>query len=609
MFSEKIVFFYEYLGFFKSLFALFLSLFEIKTCFAIQSKSCVFSNTFLLQRGIQRINFENLKDLDFGILYGDLDNSIANFIDSSTNDTTNSLLIKITKNIDSVHYFKCFLRQQAAKSIDRVKSYKIFIEETYPNSQVIISSIHKDKYITSLLTNQNKKYINIAPHAVIIYFFGMINVYAARIVKKIFTKRKANIEILPQSSTGHIDSEIIYFPHQGIKYAGLFHKDHFYDENTDSPLHPNNILHIEHTVWDTVESRNQIVLKHPSPFDCVREAKQIFSIFLNSVPFRNILTVQHISSFFAILSFCILHRTYVNSLNNIKKAKIAIIGYDILFPATLSFALKLKHIKTIASQERYSPPVLLKFGICIDEYLCCSAYTAKLLPKTSITNCTPIGMVRTDLLLKYKKRSFKNKITVLDFHSLDNQADSERNMLLNWKNNNAFYLDIVALALQFPDIEFLIRGKDVLWWNLPYFAKTRNTIENLSNISVDTNYDELNRSYMHCAESRLVIAKYNSLADECLALNIPVIIHDYAPTLKATVSSAFNYLGADIFATSLESLITKTQEALDDPTSAILPAHIHEELFGDLNDGMVTSKVRSHTLALLESSRNATPAL
>ena len=56
-----------------------------------------------------------------------------------------------------------------------------------------------------------------------------------------------------------------------------------------------------------------------------------------------------------------------------------------------------------------------------------------------------------------------------------------------------------------------------------FFDNNKISIYGPTNLTISDNYKESHYSYKLCANADLVIAKHTSIADECLASEIPVI--------------------------------------------------------------------------------------
>ena len=73
-------------------------------------------------------------------------------------------------------------------------------------------------------------------------------------------------------------------------------------------------------------------------------------------------------------------------------------------------------------------------------------------------------------LSKYKK-SYKLVCLVLDYHSDKNWYKSSISPLVNWSENLKFYKIILNVAQNFPDILFVLKGKNYNWTQIPFLKK------------------------------------------------------------------------------------------------------------------------------------------
>ncbi|TGL77320.1 hypothetical protein EHQ62_00075 [Leptospira jelokensis] len=212
-------------------------------------------------------------------------------------------------------------------------------------------------------------------------------------------------------------------------------------------------------------------------------------------------------------------------LKKIKPSYI-IVGYDILFPAYFQLAANELQIKTIALTERQFVMHSENLPVFVDYYFIPGDSFNRVIEKNqySIVEKTfSIGLIRTDYAFELQKKVKvkKNQVIIFDFHSEEVNSIS----LLSWQNNLLFYKDIYKLISNFPQYEFVIRGKNILWTKLAYFQEIFLKLKQLRNLII-SDIDEIGESYRLLVQSEYVIARVTSIAEEAIAMGKKVIFHE-----------------------------------------------------------------------------------
>ena len=372
--------------------------------------------------------------------------------------------------------------------------------------------------------------------------------------------------------------EIVYFPHKGIHYGEMFLKDHFYSTNKQNPFHPTKILHFslgenQNFIKGSLQYYNEHQIPHAKWTDVLSVAKK-------DVPIMELQFIRKcLIHFWKEIDFSlllILSKIYsqINNhlvrLNQLSNLKIVLIGYDILFPASLALTCKMKNIRTVAVQERmisawWSRPFL------IDHYFVYGPETSKILEKRFkdlIIKKYEMGPVRLykhyessdrKKVLKKMLPDFKWNVLALDVHSTPEWYDNGRSAGNNWRENFNFYQHILKLCAHFPQVYFMIKGKNVDFLNIPYFYKIVDSIEQTPNCVVIKDY-ELWTPFTSTAVCDITIAMHTSLGDEILALGKPVIFYDYF----GFPSKVLDY-GPEVIAYTYDDLKRKLKEYFLDP--------------------------------------------
>jgi hypothetical protein len=432
-------------------------------------------------------------------------------------------------------------------------------------------------------------------------FFSVILKLVKTILGSLFIKGKVStpINLLRSDNNSSFyknPPEVVFFPHQGVIYGeNIFLKDYFYDDDPESPLNSSRILHIElhqpppeisvkyyadNNISHTVISGALAINRHL--------ATLIFKAFgllwSTSQNGNNVVT--------SFVSFVILFKSYLTFVSNFKcsvdlqGSKLALVGYDYLFPTGLALALQARGIKLAAVQERFVHVFNHKFHPIFDLYFISGSGVRKQLEKNPFycIGGTPIvGLVRAELLKEWRHHNVPSAdrvVLVLDFHSNPDRFMDVFDPLFSWESNRDFYLDILQLAEKNLNIKFVIRGKDDAWCSLPYFDAIRSKIDVMPNVTINRQYDEIGVTYKLAASADLVIARQTSLADESLAAGIPVLIHDWRECQPHNVSVICDYRGYDVYVHDFETLAARVNAFFQD--GVYLPDNVFDEMRSEL---------------------------
>lgn len=433
--------------------------------------------------------------------------------------------------------------------------------------------------------------------------------------------KPSSVETIDRHNGDFASFKIIYFPHQGVYYGNLYLKDQFYSTDVSSPFFPNKILHIEHSnMSDCVKQSTELYYKNNNITYCYLHEKFFKLSFSERVrsffSFVGIVCInllwllanhnKHL--FYKLLISCVSWlrvQGAIYKFSRLRSAKMALVGYDYLFPVSFSMALQSLHITVIAVQERYIQ-AFYKFSKYIFDYyfISSSRITRALnsLVSCSVTHLVPIGMIRTDIfsLLKHEspqdrvfEPGFKHNVLILDYHTYLTYADHYKDFAQNWKANKSFYLDIISLCISHPDICFVIRGKNNDWCLIPEFNDILNVFKSLPNVKISNDYDAINVSYRIALECDFVVARHTSLGDECLSLGVPVIFHDYTHNTSEIVSVVDNYDNLQIFSHNYDDLLYLFKAATERffPFDTSTMKSIQTIYYDNLSDGCVKQRL------------------
>ena len=533
---------------------------------------------------LQECNFEECIDIDFNYYGG----KSGDAIDKVVNDLTNN---------DLLENFIPFL----ANIKDSRKKHKLLVKDYILGRCSDLSDIYT--WANGYFTDQKKNGLNvyllgdvckIGAHFLEIrssnikivpvfssnifivssVIFKVLNTLFRKffvIISRVVTTKSNNIR-QPSFISNNGDTllyKILYFPHKSIFYGDLFVKDIFYSTRVDSEFYPSNILHVELEDVDISEKqykyyRDNNITSVILPKSEIKTIYNSLIYILGEIGLKKVL-------FFIIKDFVLFFVFVLNSVRllSIKdlirknySAKLVLVGYDILFPVTLSLVFESLKIRTVSVQERFLPTFFSHFSFLIDTYLCDSRLVCKVIDKSNdkfVNSCLPCGQIRSDILINYQKNiTSKNKrftIVAFDYHSQSNFDDNRLSVLINWKANANFYKDLCNLAEAFPQVDIIIRGKNTDWTKISYFKNVLNKVNRIPNIWIDEDYSKLNKQYELASRSDLIIAKPTSIGDEAMAAGKRVVYYDYIPNSSHYFASGyFNYNNCNIFAYSYTQL-------------------------------------------------------
>jgi len=417
---------------------------------------------------------------------------------------------------------------------------------------------------------------------------------------------------------------VLYFPHQGIAFGQLFQKDHFYSDDPESPLYPSRILHLEQR--DRLGSLDAGALardyeRQGLPFLLLSTSPRPRELARDLVSFglqglRHGVRMLAADTIYVALAY-VRFRKYRRVFSQARSARIALVGYDMVFPKTLAMALEAQGIRTVAIQERfYTTFYRHTCGFIVDTYLCSSDLAARVMPSQwhrVIRQLKPVGFVRGDLLQRAGPsardltgaRPGQKLVVAFDYGSTQRENDGKTDAAVSWAANRAFLRDLIRLSVEYPELYFVLRSRDGVWCQLESFRDLYETIALLPNFEVNHDYSEWGLSYRLAAAADLVLARHTSIGDECLAAGKPVLFLDYLPNGPRIVAGLFDYLGLPVFTHGYEELKAGVDRFL--LTGHVLTEserdRLREEVFGPYHDGQVRARVR------LELERMLAPAV
>lgn len=442
----------------------------------------------------------------------------------------------------------------------------------------------------------------------------------ARIVRNVFQAMVSRLirKSSPTTATAFgpeniLNSRVVLVAHKGLDYGDLFKKTLFYSDAINSELHQDNLLHFDYSgfpspsekiKWVSLRGRSQ------SLWVSLRHALVAAS--------RGLLKVHHARH---IIGLLLLTRTYISFKSYLKELeaypnlRVALIDYEILCPKSLLLAFEARHIQTVAVQERFILSFYATFGSILNAYLCASEYTAGAMKKSSsycVDEYLPVGMHRADSLVQARHlpppqilreplAQGRKIITALGFHTHLDWYASQPDTFINWSAHRLFLEEMIQLSRDISDVFIILRYKFVDWVSLPIFADVVQEIESSDNMTISMDYEKSLFSYDLCAHSHLVIAKHTSLGDECLAVGIPVLFHEYTHNAERLVADAFNYDSTRVMCFNYRELLERSQAILSGTPHALDSdyEYLKNVVYGGLGDGKVQERIHTHIESLL----------
>lgn len=418
------------------------------------------------------------------------------------------------------------------------------------------------------------------------------------------------------------DFEVIFFPHHGIFYGELFKKDHFYNEDINSPFHKSKILHISlGEKWEQHMSKSYTYYRENNiPFvdagDLPYKRKRIKRDFLNLLKKIHIRLFNDIYKFgigYLLVSILVFYfvRKYYLIFCKFKKLKMALVGFDMVFPLDLSFALSLLGVRVCASQERFIQAFYPHAFYIFDYYFVSGKFVIERGFKSSqIKNYIPVGFVRADRLFEYENNKVpdekydiiklkKKLILALDYFVPANAIENiEIDPSCRIENIRKFYNDLIKLALEIPSIYVVIKGKNRISYESVFIKDLVEKIKSIDNMCIELNLGKYNPYYI-AEKADLTIACHTSLADELLVANRKVIFYETADYME----TFFNYDNLPIIVKDYEALKYHVQNFLNGIYLNADTINKLKEFYSNCYHGNVRKKIQSTLEQIIENKK------
>ena len=440
-------------------------------------------------------------------------------------------------------------------------------------------------------------------------------------LSKGFTKRTRKSS-QPQNNSkeyneGIVDVEkfkVAFFPHQGVFYGTLFMKDHFYNEDSESPFFKSRILHVAlrekalSRLPSIICSNNYYAennIPHIDSSDLSRSISKLLEDCIKLLTRLNFKVLADIYKYglnfmlMALIVYCKL-RYYCSIVSPLKNLKVALVGYDVLFPCELSVALSLSGVKVCASQERMHTAFWPMAYLILDYYFVAGEVVMERGFKNSyIGKCVPVGLVRVDNIFEYERKNIfdekydvikktRKLVLALDYHMPEDEYDNI-DRPIDMAKLRKFYNNLINLALEFPSLHIVIKGKSTKSYESPFIADIVEKINSIENINIELDLEKYNPYYIS-EKADLTIACYTSLADELLAAGRKVIFYEISDYLKIY----FDYDNLPIIVYDYEALKHHVQDFLNGIyLNAENISKLKNEFYSNCFHGNVRKQIRS----------------
>ncbi|MDQ5975432.1 MAG: hypothetical protein QG661_2641, partial [Actinomycetota bacterium] len=290
------------------------------------------------------------------------------------------------------------------------------------------------------------------------------------------------------------------------------------------------------------------------------------------------------------------------------EVRLAVLAFEMQVPPYLALSMQKAGIRTASLQERPAIAFDRAATTIVNTMLTASEYISLAVQQSgtmAVEHTVPTGMWRTDLIHEARRspapptvRSARQRgqhvVLVLPYHAETNAVRASDPICTSIESVRHFLEDIVDLACDEHDAQFIIRGKDADWVADPRFRETLERLNATPNVEVNRDYETFNVTYSLAAHCDLIVAKPTSLADEALALGIPCLLHDYTHNSSDYAREQLPYLPRELWVIDKEDLRRKVRSHLAggggafrgwwEPTRALV--------YGDLNDGHVRERAQ-----------------
>ena len=439
---------------------------------------------------------------------------------------------KYELNNDGLEKFKNIIKFELYKNnIDKNFSSFFILENLQIHYKKILYYPSNLNTILIMRYIDNNIHINSSLFIINTFFF-----FIFKFIKKLpnLFKNKINFnkkEISNANNNIYKNYDFGFIPHKGFKYDRFFKKNYFFTNSRNKP----NILNIFFNDIDRLSFRyiKRFNLSYINLKQYKISISEFYLVFREYKPFLFFKKTFYKILFLKIIYLINTNNDQIKSLNNFPRK--IYIHYDVLCSKYLLFAFHLNNIQTFASQERSRQHIYLPY-LFIDNYFIISDYFKKELKKYGyfIKNFIPMGFSRSKYNQNKKvylgnffpKQKYKGIVSCFGLYPFpENKVSGYCEAGVSEESNLKFINDIHSLSKNYKDYLFILRFKNTNFFDDKIFSKALKKIKNANNLFFQDNYKKVN-SYSIAHNSKIIISKWTSIAEELLSLNKKVIFYD-----------------------------------------------------------------------------------
>jgi hypothetical protein len=546
----KKIFFFEKLNFFNFIFIILIKCLNLRSNIYFKNRSSFFKNNSskLKFLNLQEINYTNLRYKTY----------IENLCEKNILEVS-----KVLKDIKKTSAYEQVISYFNLKDDRKVFDITLsnIIAGNYLYEGVITLELLKIKFkntykiyyfpetFGNYLVSKNYTNHNIIPIKVIIFTKNLIKFFFEACQFKLKKKfKKKNFKYL-------------FCPHNNFKYGSTFKKNFLFKFNQRKKFKNNDFLIMDKFEQTNLTKRYIKLIK--SEYVKINKFK-IFNFFF-FLEFIKILNGRlFVKIEYNLIMWFLFNRikNYIKILDNFKKLKKAIFHFDILVDQSFLLACKIKKIKTISFQERFSGYSFTPY-LFFDEYYA-SGEEINFFLKKNFYYFKKIyygSLPRAELIKVNDNVSAKHYIELLNLQKLilcfdppylSSETLKNYGEIFSNEEKRKFYELIIELSLKYKNYKFIIKPK--------FFSQKDKILMNFAKRVVQKKYKNIIiikdnfrfNTYKLASISDLVFGEYSSIFDECFSVGKKILIY----------SDVFNYINhplieSEVFCKNRDEVIKK----------------------------------------------------
>lgn len=400
------------------------------------------------------------------------------------------------------------------------------------------------------------------------------------------------------AETHEPSGELLLILNRSLSYGSLYSYDYLYDQIRSSPLHESKVRHLllnPDTSSHVPAGSKFLADLYTRRFNRALTALVLFTHLkerrLSRVEQQILLVICHL------VAQGVQVRDRLREL--FPECTVAYLAFEFQVPAALNLALQLASIESVATVERPNMCYHEGSSIISDIYLVgdeAQGRAVQSIDASYVREYRVVGLWRTDFLFReirsrddvqYADPQRRKSILVLPFVILDSK-DQVNDVFVTGSGFFHFMTEVAFAASRFPDVDFVIRGKNLQWLETEPGRRAVPLISGESNITIDRQFGEFGAAYRLAAQSDVVLAKYTSMVDECIYAGIPVAVHDYTQNASGRFRASNAYLPGDIFCQDRDQMLTQLDLYLKQTNEGLTGQRFVNSRF----DGQVQPRIR-----------------